>query len=37
MIFNEALTNKMNKTNKNNNIYSKTSLEILKKNFELYI
>ncbi len=31
MIFNETLTNKMNKTNKNKNIYSKTSLEILKK------
>ena len=33
MIFNEVLTNKMNKTNRNNNIYSKTSLEILKKKF----
>ena len=33
MIFNEVLTNKMNKTNRNNNIYSKTKLEILKKKF----
>ena len=34
LIFNEALTNKINRTNRNNNnIYSKTYLEIFKKKF----
>ena len=34
LIFNEALTNKINRTNRNNNnIYSKTYLEICKKKF----